>query len=84
MSARLSEGLARSNESRLDWCSTANEVFPVIAGEKIAELRAAGAVFHSWEAAGDGCERIRLVTSFLTTPADVDAFLALMGVGARS
>ncbi len=42
----------------------------------IDELRAGGATFHTWQDLGDE-EMIRLVTSFATTEADVDSFLAL-------
>lgn len=77
MSARLSEGLARSNAARLPWRSEANEVFPILSRQKVADLRAAGAVFHTWEELPDGTEMIRLVTSFLTTEDEVDRFLAL-------
>ena len=46
---------------------------------KAAELRAAGAVFHTWETLDDGAERIRLVMSFLTPAEDVDRFLETRG-----
>jgi threonine aldolase len=79
MAGRLSTGIARSNAARLDWQGTANELFPVMAPDKLAELRAAGAIFHDWETLADGQVRIRLVTSFLTTPEDVDRFLEGLG-----
>ncbi len=79
MAARLTAGILRSNAARLIWQGTANELFPVISSAKAAELRAAGAVFHSWETLDDGTERIRLVTSFLTTAEDVDRFLETLG-----
>jgi threonine aldolase len=77
MSARLSAGLRKSNAARLDWTSTANEVFPIVSKTTAAKLRAAGAVFHTWEDNGNE-EMIRLVTSFATTEADVDQFLSLL------
>lgn len=78
MTARLDAGLRRSNAARLDWKTTANEVFPAWSKETSARLRAAGAVFHGWDDLGPDEERVRLVTSFATTEADVDAFLALL------
>jgi threonine aldolase len=78
MAARLREGLLRSNAARLDWHSTANEIFPVLGGAKAAELRAAGASFHTRETLPGGDERVRLVTSFLTTTEEVDRFVALL------
>jgi threonine aldolase len=79
MAARLAAGIARSNAARLDWQSTANELFPVLGTAKAGELRAAGAVFHTWEPLAGGDERLRLVTSFLTTAEEVDRFLAVLG-----
>lgn len=78
MATRLAEGLRRSNAVRFDWIGTANELFPVISTELAQQLRTGGARFHTWEELGNGEERIRLVTSFATTPEDVDAFLALL------
>jgi threonine aldolase len=78
MNQRLQAGLANSNSVRLPWRSEANESFPVMSAETAKRLRHAGAVFHTWEPVGDGEELVRLVTSFATTEADVDAFLALL------
>jgi threonine aldolase len=78
MATRLRDGLMRNKAARLDWHSTANEVFPVLSAAKCAELRAAGAIFHTWETLPGGEERIRLVTSFLTTADEVDRLLALL------
>lgn len=77
MAARLAAGIRGSTAMRLDWDSPANELFPVMSRETATRLRAAGAVFHTWEHLGDE-ERVRLVTSFATTEAEVDAFLALI------
>jgi threonine aldolase len=77
MAARLRDGLMRRNTVRFDWHGTANELFPVLSTEKCGELRAGGANFHTWEVLPDREERIRLVTSFLTTPDEVDRFLAM-------
>lgn len=78
MAARLQAGLRRSNAARLDWDSAANETFPIVSNETAARLRAAGAVFHTWDELPDGEQRIRLVTSWATSEADVDAFLAAL------
>lgn len=77
MSARLQAGLRKSNAVRLEWDSAANETFPVISNDTAARLRAAGAMFHTWEDMGTE-QRIRLVASWSTTEADVDAFLAAL------
>lgn len=76
MAMRLQAGLRRSNAVRLDWDSAANELFPVLSTAMAEKLRAAGAMFHTWEELPDGSVRVRLVTSWSTTEADVDRFLA--------
>ncbi len=78
MAARLQAGLKRSNAARLDWETAANELFPVVSDATAAKLRAAGAAFHTWEELPDGEQRVRLVTSWSTTEADVDRFLAAL------
>jgi threonine aldolase len=78
MAQRLADGIARTNAARLPWRGEANEVFPVMSRTTATRLRAAGAVFHTWEELPDGDERVRLVTSFETTPDEVDRFLALL------
>ena len=78
MAARLQAGLRKSNAVRLDWDSSANELFPVISNATSEKLRAAGAMFHTWEELPDGQQRVRLVTSWSTTEADVDRFLAAL------
>jgi threonine aldolase len=78
MAARLSAGLAA--KARLGWHSQANEVFPVLPKATIAKLRDAGATLYEWPADGIGADEdmVRLVTSFATTPQDVDRFLSLL------
>lgn len=78
MAALLQAGLRKSNAVRLDWESAANELFPVISNDTAARLRAAGAMFHTWEELAGDEQRVRLVTSWSTTEADVDAFLAAL------
>jgi threonine aldolase len=68
---------------RLAWPCEANEVFPIIPRSLDAALRGAGAVYHPWsgrslapgEAIGADDVLVRLVTSFATTPLDVDRLL---------
>ncbi len=64
------------------WPVEANEVFAPIALEADKKLKAAGAMYYPWPDAGMniGADRIlvRLVTSFQTTQADVDKFLAIV------
>lgn len=78
MAARLAEGLRRSNHARLPFTGSANELFPLLPAATAARLRAAGARFHTWEVGEDGEEMVRLVTSFSTSPEEVDRFLGLL------
>jgi threonine aldolase len=77
MAARLSAGLAAHDSVRFESRSSTNEVFPILPAAAVAALRDGGATFHTWEQRGDE-EMIRLVTSWATTTADIDAFLALL------
>lgn len=81
---RLAEGLAAIAEIRLPWAPQANEVFAILPERIDAALKQAGAQYYDWPwpaesgAALAGSENfVRLVTSFATTEAEVDAFLAL-------
>jgi threonine aldolase len=62
------------------WPVEANEVFAPITTEADKRLKAAGAMYYPWPAADVGADRIlvRLVTSFQTTPSDVETFLAIV------
>jgi threonine aldolase len=75
MAARLEAGLRTSAAVRLDWAGEANELFPVVSNATAERLRAAGARFHTWEELPGDEQRVRLVTSWSTTEADVDRFL---------
>jgi threonine aldolase len=77
MAARLVSGLSGRDDVRLEWDSTANEVFPILSRATAARLRSAGATFWTEQERGDH-EMVRLVTSFATTDEDVDTFLALL------
>ncbi len=86
MATRLAAGLAKSPRARLALPVEANEIFALLAPEAEARLRAAGARFHAWdspalrrEAGAEPDERLaRLVTSWATREADVDAFLEVL------
>lgn len=91
MAARLGAGLAEVPGVRLAWPVEANEVFPIVPRALDARLKAAGAVYHPWSeaslAVGEcvGSEEIliRLVTSFATSEAEVECFLAAARDAAR-
>jgi len=84
MAARLAQGVAALPGARMAFERQANEVFPILPHATAERLKAAGAGFHPWSQASlPAGERvapsevlIRLVTSFATTEAQVDAFLA--------
>ena len=82
MAERLRSGLARSATARPAWPTQANEVFAIIGRPEARRLREAGGTFAPWTTTnvriGDDEMVIRLVASFNTTEADVDAFLALL------
>ena len=83
MAARLAEGIKASSTARLAWPGGANEVFVILKKTTAEKLKADGAVFYDWpipqvlsgEIAGDE-GLYRLVTSFATTAADVERFIA--------
>jgi threonine aldolase len=77
MAARLADGLRALPGTRLLLEPAANEVFLAAPESVVARLEAAGALFYRWIAPeGEARPVIRLVTSFATTEAEVDAFLA--------
>ena len=81
----LSEGLVSLPGVRTGWPTQANEVFVIAPTERLAAWRAGGAVFYDWPTRGvppenaprPGETLIRLVTSFETSPHEIDSFLAL-------
>lgn len=81
MTARLAAHIRASAVTRLAWEPQANETFTILKKSDAARLRSAGAVFYDWnpphnagfELAEDE-DMARLVTSFATSPAEVDAF----------
>lgn len=74
MGQRLAEGLRAKGGVVPD--ALANMLFPEWDAGTHDRLEAGGAVYYRW-LAPPGRERARLVTSWSTTPADVDQFLAL-------
>jgi threonine aldolase len=83
MAAMLGEGMAKLPGVRLPVPVQASGVFPVMPKPLIDKLRAAGGVFHEWQAqvpeadaprAGEAM--VRFVCSWATREEDVKAFLA--------
>lgn len=79
MTQRLAAHLALSPHARLGWQPQANEVFPILHNDTAARLRAAGVTFHPWTPPHDLAGTIgadealcRFVTSFATSPDDID------------
>lgn len=72
--ARLAEGLAALPGCELLHPVEANEVFARLPEAALAGLEAAGFVFYRWAEEGPGA--VRLVASFSTREADVEALLA--------
>jgi len=73
MAARLATGL-RAAGVRFLGDPVTNLVFPILSDATIARLREAYG-FHVWGRVDDAHSAIRLVASWATTPAAVDAFL---------
>src|SRR6202453_190431 len=76
MAARLAEGLAKVAGSKLLQPVQANELFVVVPERLIGALESEGFQFYRWPwlEVPDGAA-IRLVTSYATSPADVDDFV---------
>ncbi|MEK7315015.1 MAG: hypothetical protein AAB011_02450 [Candidatus Eisenbacteria bacterium] len=83
--ARLEGGLSSISGVRIVWPVEANELFVVMPNAMAARLKAAGAEFYEWyvDALPPGTRLeagetfVRLVTSFVTTDAQVDQFCAV-------
>jgi threonine aldolase len=88
MADRLAAGFAALGIKPI-WPVEANEAFVPLPAAIDARLKAAGAVYYPWhadsrpaKASGNSPEDavlVRLVTSFATTPEEVDRFLAIAG-----
>ena len=80
MATKLADGLAALPGCRLVHSAQANELFVAMPDDWIDALQAKGAVFYRWiDVPGENLPIIRLVTSFRTTPEEVDRFLAEAG-----
>jgi threonine aldolase len=85
MATRLADRMAASSKIRLAWKPQANEVFAVMAKALMEQLRSRGAVFYPWKTPRSFAGRIaedetlcRFVTSFATTPEEIDRFGVLI------
>jgi threonine aldolase len=85
MALKLALGIVALPPAGVVHMPEANEVFAILPEADRTRLRAAGASFYDWPSrhftdltlgAGDGV--VRLVTSFATTPAEVDRFLEIL------
>jgi threonine aldolase len=83
---RLRAGIESAASAKLAWPTASNEVFAVIGKPAIEKARDRGAKFYDWPIpennaglVGENEGLIRLVTSFATTDADVEGFLACLG-----
>jgi threonine aldolase len=80
MARRLAAGLAALPGFAVEHPVEGNEVFARLPSEAAkAELEGRGAKFYLWEPVTDGRPLIRLVCSFATREAEVDAFIAEAG-----
>ncbi|MBN9672401.1 threonine aldolase family protein [Roseibium aggregatum] len=85
MASKLAEGV-RERGGRTAWPVEANELFPVLKRSRFEALKAAGAAIYEWplpEGAGSPAPAddevcFRMVTSFATEEAEVDAFLKVL------
>jgi threonine aldolase len=77
MARRLGDGLQRALGIAPHEAVESNQVFIALGTRVAAALRAAGFLFHDWPGIGDG--GCRLVTSWETTTAEVDALTAAAG-----
>ena len=73
MARRLADGLTAVPGARLHHPVEANEIFVSLPEPAIAGLEADGFLFYHWP--GDDPTLLRLVTSFTTLEADVDALV---------
>ena len=85
MAQRLASGLAAAGLEPV-WPVHANEVFVAVPMQIDARLRSAGAIYYPWKTQAlprdlslpNDAVLIRLVTSFATTPDEVDGFVAAL------
>ncbi len=85
MATRLAEGI-RASGGRTAWAVEANELFAILKRSQLEVLQAAGAKLHEWpakdlapgHAPSEDEVCLRMVTSFATSEADVEAFLKVL------
>lgn len=87
MAEELARRISQSGRVKLAWECEANSVFVYMEEETSTQMREAGARFYSWHLpAGhtppgdvpESCGLFRLVTSFATTPAEIESFSRLL------
>tara|TARA_R110002020_G_scaffold26460_8_gene85471 strand:+ start:712 stop:1770 length:1059 start_codon:yes stop_codon:yes gene_type:complete len=84
--ARLAAGIEASPNARLAWPCQSNEVFAHMGSDALKRVQDAGATLYPWttrgatadEAPGPGETRVRMIASFATADAEIDAFLAAL------
>lgn len=81
MASRLAGHVKASPAMRLAWEPQVNEVFPIMSRSNAARLKDAGAAFYPWNpppglssVIGEDETLTRFVTSFATTPDEIDRF----------
>jgi threonine aldolase len=86
MAQRLMAGITSSQKVSVAWPCQANELFVTMPKDLSMRLQKHGARFYAWpipegfeSKLADGVGLYRLVTSFATTPEDIDRFLELIG-----
>ncbi len=77
MATKLSSGLAATGGVEVSYPSEINQVFACFPEGVAEKLKEGGAAFYPWITPGDPAngKMHRLVTSFKTTPSEVDAFI---------
>ncbi|MFN0264680.1 threonine aldolase family protein [Tepidamorphus sp. 3E244] len=86
MAKRLADGFAASGNIRMPMPVEANEVLPIMPAATEKKLKDAGVAFYPWSdyalgiepPMGEGEVICRFVTSFATTPDDVDRTIAIV------
>ncbi|WP_315925359.1 low specificity L-threonine aldolase [Mesorhizobium sp. SP-1A] len=85
MATRLAAAIEDSASARLAWLPQANEVFAIMRKSEAERMQALGAAFYDWHSPhgfdghiGEGESLYRFVTSFATTPEEIDGFGRLL------
>lgn len=76
MADRLAEGLSATG-IKPAWPVEANELFVPMTAETDRRLKAAGAMYYPWSTISPDITLFRLVTTFSTSEAEVDQFIAI-------